>query len=853
MKKIIFTVLAICIVHLSFSQTVTITVDANQNKRAISPYIYGRNESFDHTTQFLKDAGLRFARTNGGNNASGYNWRKRLSIHPDWYNNVYVNDWDATAKNINDNFTDMQGMFAFQLLGRVASNTNNNFNDWAYNQSQYWSGVGQNLAGGGTPDPNGGSKALVDGNINLFSQVWPADSSVAILNYWFGTNGKGFNRNKFQYWSMDNEVDVWNGTHDWAMPTLISTSAFMDRYITLAKKAKALYPGIKLCGPVTTSEWQWYKWSNESIYINGRYYPWIEYFIKRLGDEYKATGIKLVDVIDIHNYPWYNNDVEALQGHRIYYDTNYDYPGSNGIKTSTGGWDNSLTKQYIFKRFNDWCNEHFGTNHGITVGLSEWSPGPNEPNYAAVIYASHLGTFANNGVELFSPWTWFTGMWETLHLFSRYAKEFSIQSTSSQENVVSAYSSVNANTDAMTIILVNRSTSNQQNVSVTVNNFPISGSYNTLALYNLPGNETFVSHTSNALKAGTVSASNNVFTATLPPLSVTAVLLNKSCTPTTITPYVQVDGGSWQQTSSVTVNSGATVKFGPQPVSGGSWSWTGCGTSGTSREQTFTATSSCIATATYTNSSGCQSTQIFTVNVNGSTSGNYVRLTKSNASGYSIDGGNGGANGQQIYLWANDASNVNQTWIEIDRGGGYYSYQKLNTNYCMDGGNGGANGQSVYLWACDANNQNQQWQKISAGSNFRLQKRNASSYSIDGGNGGANSQILYLWASDANNQNQQWIFSASSLKSASTTRDVKSSLSTEIQAYPNPVVDVLHISGYSGLVKVEILDINGRLIRSIRSSEERIDINVSNLISGLYIVRVLGDVNSNKTIKFLKR
>ena len=89
------------------------------------------------------------------------------------------------------------------------------------------------------------------------------------------------------------------------------------------------------------------------------------------------------------------------------------------------------------------------------------------------------------------------------------------------------------------------------------------------------------------------------------------------CTSTAITPYIQVNGGTWQQTSSVTVSSGATVKFGPQPSAGGSWNWSGCGTSGTAREQTFTATSSCTATATYTNSGGCQSTQAFTVTVNG--------------------------------------------------------------------------------------------------------------------------------------------------------------------------------------------------------------------------------------------
>lgn len=105
-----------------------------------------------------------------------------------------------------------------------------------------------------------------------------------------------------------------------------------------------------------------------------------------------------------------------------------------------------------------------------------------------------------------------------------------------------------------------------------------------------------------------------------------SVTTGSSCNPTGITPYVQVNGGSWQQASSVTVNSGSSVRFGPQPVSGGSWSWSGCGTSGSSREQTITATNSCTATATYTNSCGAQSTQTFTINVNGSSGSRSVTV-----------------------------------------------------------------------------------------------------------------------------------------------------------------------------------------------------------------------------------
>ena len=518
--------------NVVLAQDVTITVNATEGKRAVSPNIYGRNESFDKPVQFYKDAGLRFARVGGGNNMSGYNWRKKITVHPDWFNNVYGTDWDVYAQKINSNFSNIQGMFAFQLLGRAASTGKNNFPDWNYMQAHPgWFGNNQNLAGGGTPNPDSGGKALVEGDIDLFSEPWPADSSVAILNHWFGAKGKGFNKTKLQYWSMDNECDVWNGTHDWAMPTLITASEFMDRFIELAKKAKAIEPDIKICGPVTTSEWQWYKWSNESIRINGTYYCWFEYFIKRCAEEEKASGVRVLDVFDIHHYPYAPTDADALQNHRIFYDKNYNYPGANGLNTINGGWDTSSKKEYVFQRVSDWLTKHYGANHGITLGLSEWSPGPSEPNLASVIYATHFGTFANNGVEYFTPWSWMDGMWETLHLFSRNAKEYSVSSTSSIENTVSAYTTVNEAVDSMTVIIVNRDMSLSHNVTVNLNEFSLpDGSYKTLQLASLPAGETFKSHTNNALKANSVDVASNSFTISVPALSTTAVLLKSGTT-----------------------------------------------------------------------------------------------------------------------------------------------------------------------------------------------------------------------------------------------------------------------------------------------------------------------------------
>jgi beta-glucanase (GH16 family) len=102
---------------------------------------------------------------------------------------------------------------------------------------------------------------------------------------------------------------------------------------------------------------------------------------------------------------------------------------------------------------------------------------------------------------------------------------------------------------------------------------------------------------------------------TRPRATATATVRPRSgCTPSAITPYLQVNGGAWQQTSSVTVSSGASVRFGPQPVTGGSWSWS---TGATTREITITATSSNTYTATHTNACGSQSSQTFTVNITG--------------------------------------------------------------------------------------------------------------------------------------------------------------------------------------------------------------------------------------------
>ena len=518
------------------SAQVAILIDADAGQKKISPYIYGRNNSLSSTNPNwtlpqedltrIKDAGVTFFRESGGNNSSKYNWRRKLSSHPDWYNNVYTNDWDQAAQTLQKNFPGAQGMWAIPLLGYAAKTSVANFGDWNYNQSKWWEGVGQNLAGNGVPNASG-TKAKVEGNINLYLEKWDADSATGILDHWFGNGGLGLNKNNIRYWNMDNEPEIWAGTHDDVMPVQISAEEFMQRYIVAAKKARQKFPDVKLVGPVTANEWQWFNWNNKTIVSNGKNYPWLEFFIKTIAEEEKKSGVKLLDVLDIHFYPSTKKTEDVVQLHRVYFDRTYNFPEANGVRNITGSYDNSLTKEYIFGRCNDWLTTYLGASHGVTLAVTETGIDESiEPTVTAVWYASTLGEFMKNSVEIFTPWSWKTGMWETLHLFSGYNQRTAVQGISANESLVSAYPSVNETRDSMTVVLINRSVGQSQSVAVQFDHFfPMQEKAPVYTLSQLPATETFRSHSQNALKKSEATPSGNVLNISLPPMSVTSIQL----------------------------------------------------------------------------------------------------------------------------------------------------------------------------------------------------------------------------------------------------------------------------------------------------------------------------------------
>jgi len=534
---------------------INVTVDADAGIKKISPYLYGRNidkisdtsvESDTAETNFINkvlESGIHMMRANNGNNATRYNWRRKMTVHPDWFNNVYAHDWDITAKKILDKMPGVDALYGFQLTGYAASSTDYNFSDWNWKQEHgSYPERTFDLAGGGEVSDDGKTQTKA-GDASLYNMKWPADSTVAIIPHW--KDELKYDMSRFRYWSMDNEMDIWRGTHnDLDLP--VTGDFLVERYIDVAKKARAAWGDIKLTGPVVANEWQWCHigaYNDESRpKIDGKEYCWLEFFIKKVAEAQKSYGKRLLDVFDIHWYPTEKDYESRVNWHRVLFDTTYYYKGANGVRCASGTCDWSEHdgkkeyRSYIFVRINQWLEKYFGKDHGITLAITETNLNDSDPMVTALTYASFLGTMQDNGVEIFTPWTWGDGMYETVHLFSRYGHPNRVQSTSSNDSLVSAYSSISNKGDSLTVIFVNRAENNPQDVYLSLDGFKAENTANALTLSGIAG-ETFVSHTSNGLKKNAVNVKMtggmtnatenyaNKFSMTLPAKSITAVLL----------------------------------------------------------------------------------------------------------------------------------------------------------------------------------------------------------------------------------------------------------------------------------------------------------------------------------------
>jgi hypothetical protein len=362
-----------------------------------------------------------------------------------------------------------------------------------------------------------------------------------------------------------------------------------------------------------------------------------------------------------------------------------------------------------------------------------------------------------------SDWTTPQGPWYGVSLASTVARPGDNLVAATSSNSLLKAHAVNRTDGKVGVILINEDPSNSTSVSVSVSNATRSSSG---TQYNF-GNANFSSGSDTAnsgISASSISGVGNSFTVTVPAYTTTAVVLPVTgCTPTAITPYLQVNGGVWQGASSVAVAAGSTVTLGPQPTSGGSWNWAGpYGYISTSRQINGIPLSSSGANtfvATYTNASGCISTETFNISISGTNlipNGTYIVQSVYSALALGDPGSSATAGADMEQLTFTEGTN--QQWTVNNLGNNVITLTNVASGDLLDvSGASKASGALIDQWPNNGQT-NQQWNVIPVGGGaFELTSVNSGlALDVDGG-GTNNAESIDQYAYGGNPW-QQWKF-----------------------------------------------------------------------------------------------
>jgi hypothetical protein len=334
----------------------------------------------------------------------------------------------------------------------------------------------------------------------------------------------------------------------------------------------------------------------------------------------------------------------------------------------------------------------------------------------------------------------------------------------------------------------------------------------------------------------TLSATNASGTGTKV-LSLVVASDGGGCQPSTIKPYLNVNGGGWQEATTASLSVGGSITLGPQPLEG-TWSWTGPG-GFTSASRVLTRNNIQLSqaghyTATYTNACGAKSTITFTITVVGD--GNTFAQTYE-AENYAYMSGviketcsEGGQN-----IGSFDAGDWTSYTISIPTAGTYKVSYRVASIYSgkvlrLEKDNG-----STLLGTITIPNTGS-WQTWSSTSHTVTFPAGTYAIGFATPTGGFNINRFHI---------------TNNLSARPETADNAAEISVT-RVYPNPLESVLSLKAWPEFRggQMKITDLSGKEFITGKVTSD--DVDVARLSSGLYILRLRNNQRS-VSVKFNKK
>jgi hypothetical protein len=208
---------------------------------------------------------------------------------------------------------------------------------------------------------------------------------------------------------LDNEPMLWPTTHRDSHPEPTSYDELLARTIDYGTAIREADPDAIIAGP---AEWGWtgYLYSGKDMASGGTSQrpdrrahgdvPVVAYYLKALAEHEKKTGVRVLDVFDLHSYP---------QADGVYGDAADANKAALRIRSTRMLWDPTYVDESwinepvkLLPRMREWVDHNY-PGRGLSIG--EWSFGGEHHMSGALAIAEALGRFAQFGVTSAFYWT----------------------------------------------------------------------------------------------------------------------------------------------------------------------------------------------------------------------------------------------------------------------------------------------------------------------------------------------------------------------------------------------------------------------------------------------------------------
>ena len=219
-------------------------------------------------------------------------------------------------------------------------------------------------------------------------------------------------------WILDNEPGLWNTTHRDVHPNPTTYDELLEKTIAFGTAIRKADPDAVIAGPTSYGWWEYfYSTKDHDAGLRQKPdrkahgdVPFLAWYLQKLAEHEKKTGLVVLDVLDVHLYP----QADKVQGP--------DGAGGDGggetdrktndlrFRTTRSLWDRSYEDEswikeavYLIPRMKDLIAQNYP---GRAFQIGEYNFGAEHHAAGGVALAEVLGRFALNGVSHAFYWTY---------------------------------------------------------------------------------------------------------------------------------------------------------------------------------------------------------------------------------------------------------------------------------------------------------------------------------------------------------------------------------------------------------------------------------------------------------------